>query len=235
MVDEPALEDKVQRYKELRAKAAEAEHALHQEIRNRQASIRRELNILGSMTETQSTPEELIRNYVLLSVGAGILPFPVIDLAALTGIQLRMLYKLSEMFGVQFSEHRVRHLVTALVGGAGAGLFATGPVASLLKMIPVVGQLGGVAAMPVVGGASTYAVGYLFLEHFKTGGTFETLDLEKARKAIETLKKEGEASVARGKTAKVPAAATAAKALAAATAAKAPAAATAAKAPAAAT
>jgi uncharacterized protein (DUF697 family) len=207
MADEPALENKLQRYKDLKAKAAEAEHALRQEIRNRQASIRRELNSLVSATKTELAPEELIRNYVLWSVGAGILP-PVVDLGAVTGIQLRMLYKLSEMFGVQFSEHRVRHLVTALLGGAGSGLLATGPVPSLLKIVPVVGHLGGVLAMPAVGGASTYAVGYLFLEHFRSGGTFETLDLEKGRKVIESLKKEGEASVARVKIAKAPAAAT---------------------------
>jgi uncharacterized protein (DUF697 family) len=206
MADEPALENKLQRYKDLKAKAAEAENALRQEIRNRQASIRRELNSLVSATKTELAPEELIRNYVLWSVGAGILP-PVVNLGAVTGIQLRMLYKLSELFGVQFSEHRVRHLVTALLGGAGSGLLATGPVASLLRIVPVVGQLGGVLAMPVVGGASTYAVGYLFLEHFRSGGTFETLDLEKGRKVIESLKKEGEASVARGKIAKAPAAA----------------------------
>jgi uncharacterized protein (DUF697 family) len=207
MADEVALEDKLQRYKDLKAKAAEAEHALRQEIRNRQASVRRELNSLISATKAEVTPEELIRNYILLSVGAGILP-PIVDLGALTGIQLRMLYKLSEMFGVQFSEHRVRYLVTALVGGAGSGLLATGPVASLLKIVPIVGQLSGVLAMPVVGAASTYAVGHLFLEHFRSGGTFETLDLEKSRKVIETLKKEGEASVARGKITKAPAPAT---------------------------
>jgi uncharacterized protein (DUF697 family) len=207
MADEAALEDKLQRYKDLKAKAAEAEHALRQEIRNRQASIRRELNSLVSATKAEVKPEELIRNYILLSAGAGILP-PIVDLGALTGIQLRMLYKLSEMYGVQFSEHRVRHLVTALVGGAGSGLLATGPVASLLRIVPVVGPLSGVLAMPAVGAASTYAVGHLFLEHFRSGGTFETLDLEKSRKVIETLRKEGEASVARGKTTKAPAPAT---------------------------
>jgi uncharacterized protein (DUF697 family) len=208
MADEPAIQDKLQRYKDLRAKAAEAEHALRQDIRNRQAAIRQDLNRLTSVTKAQLTPEELIRNYVLLSIGAGILPFPVIDLAALTGIQLRMLYKLSEMFGVPYSEHRVRYLVNALVGGAGSGLLATGPVASLLKMIPVVGQLSGAAALPLVGGASTYAVGQLFLEHFRSGGTFETLDLEKAKKDIEALKKEGEASIAQRKSTGAPAEAT---------------------------
>jgi uncharacterized protein (DUF697 family) len=200
MAEEPAVEEKLQQYKDLRAKAAEAEHTLRQEIRNRQAAVRHDLNSLTSVMKAQLTPEELIRTYVLFSVGAGILPFPVIDLAALTGIQLRMLYKLSGMFGVPYSEHRVRHLVNALLGGAGSGLLATGPVASLLKMIPVVGPLSGAAALPVVGGTSTYAVGHLFLEHFRSGGTFETLDLEKAKKDIETLKKEGEASIAQRKS-----------------------------------
>jgi uncharacterized protein (DUF697 family) len=200
MADETAVQDKIQRYKDLRAKTAEAEYALRQELRNRLAAIRQDLNNLTLVTKAELPPEELIRNYVLLSIGAGVVPFPVIDLAALTGIQLRMLYKLSEMFGVPYSEHRARHLVIALVGGAGSGLLATGPVASALKMIPLLGQLSGAAALPVVGGVSTYAVGHLFLEHFRSGGTFKTLDLEKAKQDIEALKKEAEAFIAERKS-----------------------------------
>ena len=76
-----------------------------------------------------------------------------------------------------FSEHRVKSILTSLVGGLGS--LAVAPVFfSLIKIIPIVGQTAGLVSLPLSAGAFTYAVGRIFIQHFASGGTF--LDFEPA-------------------------------------------------------
>jgi uncharacterized protein (DUF697 family) len=48
-------------------------------------------------------------------------------------------------------------------------------------MIPVAGQVIGFVTMPITAGATTFAVGKVFNQHFASGGTFLTFDSEKVR------------------------------------------------------
>ncbi len=122
----------------------------------------------------------IIQKYMYWSMGAGLIPVPAIDIAALLAIQLTMVAKLARAYGQQFSRDRGKAFVGSLVGGvlptAGAA-----PVSSLIKMVPLVGQLAGAMAMPVLAGASTYAVGRVFVQHFESGGTFLNFDPESVR------------------------------------------------------
>ena len=102
-----------------------------------------------------------------------------LDIAGIAGVQIKMLMELSKLYGIKFAENRVKSILAALIGSAGAGSMATGAVASLIKVVPVVGTIGGVLALPIVAGASTYAVGKVFVQHFESGGTF--LDFDPAR------------------------------------------------------
>ncbi|WP_193222177.1 YcjF family protein [Alkalilimnicola sp. S0819] len=122
-----------------------------------------------------------IKNYVIASVGASIVPVPLFDIAAVFAIQMRMIQKLSQLYGTPFSEGAVRNTAIALGGGVlGYGAGATVAV-SLTKIIPGVGWMLGMAALPVVSGASTYAVGRVYLKHFQEGGSVLDLNHEKMR------------------------------------------------------
>lgn len=122
----------------------------------------------------------LVKSYVPWSAGAGILPLPLVDMAALVAVQLRMLSKLSELYNVPFMENGVKSIVTTLLGtvistSLGAGL------GSLVKMIPLVGVIAGIAAVPSMYSAATYAIGRVFVSHFEAGGTFLDFDPQKTR------------------------------------------------------
>ena len=56
-----------------------------------------------------------------------------------------------------------------------------GVLSSLIKCIPLIGQTTGAVTMPVVSGASTYAVFKVFVQHFEAGGTFLDLDPSKVK------------------------------------------------------
>ena len=124
--------------------------------------------IMETTTEvTALTQEQLshsqIKKHMLGAMAVALIPVPGIDLAAVAGVQIKMLASLSKIYHVPFKENRAKHIIAGLVGSFGANAMATGLVASAVKIIPVIGQLGGAVAMPVVAGAATYAVGKVFV------------------------------------------------------------------------
>jgi len=129
---------------------------------------------------------KLVRRSSAWAAGVGLLPVPVIDMVAMTAIQIAMLKKLAALYDIPFSEQRSKSAVAALVGGLNAGYLG----GSALKMFPLFGVLS-LAVMPAANGAITYAVGRVFIQHFDTGGTFLDFDPAKVRAYFEEQYREG--------------------------------------------
>ncbi len=122
----------------------------------------------------------LVNSFLPWSAGASLVPIPGVDMLALTALELRMLAKLSEMYGVTFMENGVKNIVSSLIAtvvstNLGASL------GSLMKLVPVVGSLASLAAMPGMYSAATYAIGRVFVTHFEAGGTFLDFDPKRNR------------------------------------------------------
>jgi uncharacterized protein (DUF697 family) len=127
---------------------------------------------MAESKEQAAKAAKIIRNHVLAAIGGGIIPMPVLDAAVLAGIQIRMLRRLAVVYEVEFSEQRANSIVGALLG-----VSATATAALVLGAIPVVGRVLAISS----GGASTYALGQVFVKHFESGGTFITFDPERAK------------------------------------------------------
>ncbi|NNE93782.1 MAG: GTPase [Verrucomicrobiales bacterium] len=130
--------------------------------------------------------ERIIRNHVLWSMGAGLIPVPLADLAGVTAIQMDALKKLAELHGIDYSEATGRRFVAALAGGAAARVGA-----SVLKLLPGVGTVLGGLSMSAMSGASTYAVCQVAVKHFETHGNFLEIDLEDAKSAYHKALEKG--------------------------------------------
>jgi uncharacterized protein (DUF697 family) len=138
---------------------------------------------------------KVIRNYALGSVVPSLLPIPLVDLAVVTGVQLKMIHSLAQIYGVPFKEELGRSSITALVGGT-AALSTARVVSSAVKAVPGVGSIIGAASMPVVNGGSTYAIGKVFMQHFESGGTLLSFDPAKVREHFKKEFEEGKAMIA---------------------------------------
>lgn len=115
--------------------------------------------------------DNIIKNHVIASVTASVVPVALFDIAAVIAIQLRMMQKLSQLHGQPFSESAGRKIITALAGGVlgyGAGYVVA---VSALKVIPGIGWAIGMMSLPAVAGASTYAVGRSIQKHLEDGGS----------------------------------------------------------------
>lgn len=124
--------------------------------------------------------ERLIKRHALIALAVGAVPLPWLDLTALAGLQLDLVRRLAGRYEVEFSDQAGKSAIAALLGGTFPVSVSTN-LATLAKGVPVVGSVIGGASLAVIGAASTYAVGKVFVQHFESGNTMLTFDPEKVR------------------------------------------------------
>src|SRR5215475_7807867 len=108
----------------------------------------------AEMTDEQRDEEaaKLVDRFSLWSGAAGLIPIPLVDIAAVGGVQLQMLRKLSEIYGVPFSDNRGKSIIASLAGSllpASAATTTAMGAASVVKFIPGVGTAVAALTMPV--------------------------------------------------------------------------------------
>ncbi len=135
--------------------------------------------------------EDVTRKRVYAAMGAGLIPLPVVDFIALTGIQMELVNSLCKIYKVPFSKDIGKTVITTLVGG-GLPVHTSSALASLVKNIPLIGTTTGAITLSIVGGACTYAVGKVFIQHFEAGGNLLNFNPEKMRSYFQNYYKDGE-------------------------------------------
>lgn len=142
--------------------------------------------------------DDIIKNHVGYATTAALIPFPGADIAAVSAVQLNMLRQLAGIYKVGFMEGLGKNIITALIGGSASRLLASG-----VKLIPGIGTLIGELTMPILSGASTYALGQVLNKHLAAGGTLENFDPLRAKSTYDEAFKQGE-KAAKAATEKAP-------------------------------
>ena len=124
---------------------------------------------------------QAIHDHALLAGGAMAIPVPLVDLAAEAAIQVRMVHRLTEIYGLDFAEERAKALVAAAIGGFSTGLAANGVLRFASYLLNFWTSAAASAAI-------TYGIGRLFMHHFERGGRLEDLC---PKTAARTLRQEG--------------------------------------------
>lgn len=135
--------------------------------------------------------DKLLRSHVYGSMAVALIPIPVADFVGLTAIQLNLLRTLAKKHNVPFFKDTVKNILSSLVGGAVPTLVSAPLAMSLTKAVPVVGTTAGVVTMPIIAGATTYAIGRVFIQHFASGGTFLTFNPEEVKTFYAEMFSEG--------------------------------------------
>lgn len=135
----------------------------------------------------------VIRRHAIYSAAAGLVPVPLVDVAVITGVQVKMIAELARIHGITFSEHAVKSYVGSLLGAVVPVSPVSGGLISLAKAVPVVGPLLTAAVVPGVASAATWAIGRVFQAHFANGGTLQTVNLAdikaRVRSEFESLRR----------------------------------------------
>ena len=128
------------------------------------------------MTDEQrdEAASQIVDRFSLWSGAAGLIPVPIVDIAAVGGLQLQMLRRISEVYGIPFSSNRGKSIIASLAGAlipASTATTTAMSVGSLMKGLPGVGTVIGALTMPVFSAGATYVIGKVFIQHFASGGT----------------------------------------------------------------
>lgn len=139
--------------------------------------------------------DKVVYDHVALAMASGFIPVPILDLAGLGGIQLKMIHKLGSLHAEHPDSDHITNPFPDNMGKAGAmtaitalstpGMAAIG--SSLLKAIPVIGPIVGSFTFHGYAGASTYALGKVFHQHFSDGGTLESFEASKFKDVFNRL------------------------------------------------
>lgn len=146
--------------------------------------------LLDEENERLGQAQAIVKNHVIGSMGISLVPIPLVDLVALSGIQIKMLHSLARLYRVPFSENLGKSLIVSLVGGVMPTSTAM-TLASLAKAIPGLGTATGMVSVSVLGGATTYAIGNVFMQHFESGGTLLDFDPKSMRDYFASKLREG--------------------------------------------
>jgi len=120
--------------------------------------------------------DKIITNHVLYSIGLGIIPIPLVDIAGVTATQLDMISQIGSIYGKKFSDISGKSFI-ASTAGATAARFG----ASFIKAIPGIGSVIGGLSMSIMSGASTYAMGQVTQRFFRDGLELEDIDADLAK------------------------------------------------------
>jgi uncharacterized protein (DUF697 family) len=117
---------------------------------------------------------QLVDRFSLWSGAAGLIPIPLVDIAAVGGVQLQMLRRLSEIYGVPFTDNRGKSIIASLAGSILPASTATTTAmtfGSMIKSVPGLGTVAGALTMPALSAGATYIIGKVFIQHFASGGS----------------------------------------------------------------
>lgn len=130
-----------------------------------------------SPSSSSAKAHQAIKRHMAAGAIAGLLPLPWIGFAALTAVQLNMLRHLASIYGVSFSKEIGASAIGALVGSDLSLSLSLG----IAKLLPGPSVTIAVVSGGLLGSASTFALGKVFIQHFESGNTFLTFDPEKVR------------------------------------------------------
>jgi uncharacterized protein (DUF697 family) len=123
---------------------------------------------------------KLVKRFALWSGAGALIPVPFVDLAAVGGLQIQMLRRISQIYRIPFSKNAGKSLIASIAGTmipATSGIGA----ASLFKSVPGVGTVVSGLAMPTLSAGATYAIGMAYIEHIVSGGTLLDFNLQSNR------------------------------------------------------
>jgi len=124
----------------------------------------------------RSAARKIVERHRTYAAVGGLFPLPVVNIAGVTAINMRMVKQLSDLYGVPFERDRTRSMIIGLMGGAVPTGLGAATASTLVFVVPG-STLFGLAVSAISAGALTRGIGLVFLEHFEN----ESMSLDIAK------------------------------------------------------
>ena len=125
----------------------------------------------------------IVERHANYSALGGFIPLPLVNVAAIMAVNMRMVRALGKLYGVPYERNRAYALVIGLMGGVmptGLAKIATSTIAHFVPGYNLVG----LAVSSVTASAYARNIGRLLIDHFESGAVseLEGLTLKRARR-----------------------------------------------------
>jgi uncharacterized protein (DUF697 family) len=152
------------------------------------------ITVMAYPVHVREEAVEIVTRFALLSAATPLIPIPVLDSVAVSGVQLAMISELCKRYGQDYS----KNVAQSLVGAGGAGLlslfFSNSAPGRALKnaaaAIPLIGPIVRWGTGPVVLAGYTWILGLAFIQHFEMGGKFADFDRKQFAAYVQRVAKE---------------------------------------------
>ena len=141
-------------------------------IPNNGASLPAPVEDSAILEKRRLIADNTIKNYVMLAMGAGLIPSPLVDIVAITALEVKMIGDLARVYDFPVPHRLLRYkILISLIGSIGP-VYLSIKMHTALKSVPLIGYAVYVGMLSITGGAAMYAVGKIFQRHYESGGTF---------------------------------------------------------------
>ena len=122
------------------------------------------------LPDRHSRANAIVERHANFSALGGVIPVPLINVASVTVIIVRMVKHLCQLYDVPYEKGRARALVVGLAGGAVPSTASAVTASTLIYFVPGANLLG-LAVSSVTAAACTRGIGRRFVDHFETGAS----------------------------------------------------------------
>jgi len=112
---------------------------------------------------------DIVARYAVLAASSIWIPIIGLDVAAELGLQVRMVQKLCELYGAEFTARSAREVITGIVGGLSIGALS----AAALRYISFASYFTGTLPSAGLTAAYTYMVGELLADRLERYGRID--------------------------------------------------------------
>ena len=120
----------------------------------------------GLAARRRTLAQRVIERHGAYAALGGLAPVPIVNIASVAGIIVRMVKQLSELYGIPFERDRTRSLVVGVLAGAAPTGVGTAAASTLGYLLPGAALVGlGVSAL--IAGALARSIGLVFIESFE--------------------------------------------------------------------
>ena len=121
----------------------------------------------GYAARRRARARSIVERHKTFAAIGGLFPLPIVNVAGVTAVMLRMVKQLSDLYGVPFERDRTRSFIVGLVGGAVPTGLGTATASTFAFVLPAHALVGlGVSAISA--GALTRGIGLVFVDHFES-------------------------------------------------------------------
>ena len=145
---------------------------------------RARVSIEAEVTQTRLSAQKIVTRWSRWSLVAGVVPLPFVDMAAITGVQVKMIYELCKKYEVDFEHKAAIAIASGVAGGAAVQTLAGVVAKQMVRFAPGVGQVFMFAVEPAISYVTTQAIGAAFISHFENDGRMHDFNPEKIKQYI---------------------------------------------------